>query len=73
MSKVEIIVKIEDEAADKMSEIAAECQTAGMSVEQQMSVVGMITGNIEQTNISKIEQIKGVSYVEESKTINSAN
>ncbi len=73
MSKVEIIVKVEDAVADKLSEIAVECENAGMTVEQQMSAVGMITGAIEQSNVSKVEQIKGVSYVEESKTINLAD
>lgn len=69
MSTVEIIVKIDDAATDKMSEIATECQAAGMKIEQQMSAVGMISGSIEPANVSKLEQIKGVSYVEESKSI----
>ncbi len=70
MSKVEVIVKIEDSSSDKMSEIAKQCEQAGMSVEQQMKSVGMISGTIEQARISKVEQIKGVSYVEESKSLN---
>ena len=69
MSKVEIIVKIDDTAVNKMSEIAANCKAAGMSVGQQMSAAGMITGAIESVSISKIERIEGVSYVEESKSI----
>jgi predicted transcriptional regulator len=69
MSKVEIIVKIEDAAADKISEIARECERAGMQVEQKMKAVGMISGAIEKANIGKIERIKGVSYVEESKPL----
>ncbi len=69
MSKVEIIVKVDDAYAGKMSEIAKECKSAGMSIDQQMGGVGMISGTIEKSNISKIERIKGVSYVEESKSI----
>lgn len=69
MSKVEVIVKIEDAQAAKISEIAAQCKAAGMSIDQQMSAVGMITGAVEQSSIKKIEQIKGVSYVEESRAI----
>ena len=69
MSKVEVIVKIDDAQINKISQIAAECSSAGMRIDQQMSAVGMITGVIEQSSISKIERINGVSYVEESKAI----
>ena len=69
MPKVEIIVKIDDAFQAKMSQIADECKAAGMSVEQQMSAIGMISGAIERSGISKLEQITGVSYVEEAKAI----
>lgn len=69
MSKIEVIVKIEDSHADKISEIADKCRAAGMQVESKMSAVGMITGKIEAANIGKIERITGVSYVEESKLL----
>jgi hypothetical protein len=69
MSKVEIIVKVDDAYTAKISGIANECKANGMSVDQQMSSAGMITGSIERANISKIERINGVSYVEESRAI----
>lgn len=69
MSKVEVIVKVEDSSADKMSEIAHQCEQAGMSVGQQMKSLGMISGSCDRANISKIERIKGVAYVEESREI----
>lgn len=69
MSKVEIIVKVEDAYENKLSEIARECKAAGMNISQQMSAVGMISGTTERANISRIERIKGVAYVEESKEI----
>ena len=69
MSKVEVIVKVEDSAADKMSEIARQCEQAGMSVSQQMKSLGMISGSCDRASISKIERIRGVAYVEESREI----
>lgn len=69
MSKVEIIVKVEDSSVNKISEIANQCVQAGMHVSQQMKSLGMISGEIERANIGKLERIKGVSYVEESKPI----
>lgn len=69
MSKVEVIVKIEDSSADKMSEIARQCERAGLRVEQQMKSLGMISGEVDRANIRKLERIKGVSYVEESRAI----
>ncbi|HZH34423.1 MAG TPA: hypothetical protein VEX64_06250 [Pyrinomonadaceae bacterium] len=69
MSKVEILVKINDAYAAKMTEIAKHCRAAGMSVEQQMDSVGMISGTIERASIPKVERIRGVSYVEESRPI----
>lgn len=69
MSKVEVIVKVEDSSADKMSEIARQCEQAGMHVSQQMKSLGMISGSVERANIGKIERIRGVAYVEESREI----
>lgn len=69
MAKVEILVTIEDAAGNSISKIADDCRAAGMSIEQQMSGVGMISGTIEKSNIGKLRQIKGVTDVEESKPI----
>lgn len=69
MEKIEVLVTINDADAGKMAEIAKNCSAAGMSVEQQMSGVGMISGTIEKSNISKLRQIKGVADVEESKSL----
>lgn len=69
MSKVEVIVKVEDSAADKMSEIARQCEQAGMRIAEQMKSLGMISGAVEQANISKLERIGGVAYVEVSREI----
>lgn len=71
MSKVEVIVKIEDSSVNKMSEIARQCEQAGMRVGQQMKSLGMISGAVDKANINKLERIKGVSYVEESRAIGS--
>ena len=69
MSKVEVIVKVDKNYKDKLPEIAARCKSAGMSVEQQMGALGMISGSVEKSAIGKIEKIEGVAYVEESKPI----
>ena len=69
MSKVEVIVKVEDSSADKMSEIARQCEQAGMRIGQQMKSLGMISGEVERGNIGKLERIRGVAYVEESREI----
>lgn len=69
MAKVEILVTIEDAAGNSISKIADDCRAVGMSIEQQMSGVGMISGTIEKSNIGKLRQIKGVTDVEESKPI----
>ena len=69
MPKVEVIVKVEKEYKGKLAEIAGECKAAGMTVEQQMSALAMISGSVERANIKRLEGIEGVSYVEESKSI----
>jgi hypothetical protein len=69
MSKVEVIVKVEDSSADKMSEIARQCEQAGMRVGQQMKSLGMISGAVDKANVGKLERIRGVAYVEESREI----
>ena len=69
MAKVEILVTIEDAVGNTISKIADDCRAAGMSVEQKMGGVGMISGTIEKANIGKLRQIKGVADVEESKSL----
>jgi len=69
MSKVEVIVKVKDSSVDKISEIVRQCEQAGMRVGQQMKSLGMISGEVERGNIDKLERIRGVAYVEESREI----
>ena len=56
MSKVEVIVKIEKNYKDKLLDIAAQCKSAGMSVEQQMSAPDFWTNQERAQDL--LQQVK---------------
>jgi hypothetical protein len=60
-----IIVTVGDEALAKIHELAAELSAKGMSVDQVMPVMGVISGSAEPKKLAQLRKIKGVMGVEE--------
>jgi hypothetical protein len=68
MQTVNISVSVDDEYVDKIEEVVADLQAAGMNVENIMPILGVITGSVESTQIDALSQVEGVNAVEVSRT-----
>lgn len=66
-SEKEVVVTIDDAGMSRIDEIADELAELGMTVEQRLGAVGVITGQIKESSIDSLRQVKGVVSVELSK------
>jgi hypothetical protein len=64
MSKVNLLISIDENYIDKMPEVVENLQSVGLQVEQSMQEVGVVTGSCEQAKVAAISQVEGVSEVE---------
>jgi hypothetical protein len=70
MSKMDLLVSVEDEYMDRLSEVAKGCEDAGMNVEQKLEEIGVLTGSIDSAEkVELLRKVEGVSHVEESRQI----
>ena len=68
MSNVNISVSVDDEYIEKILDVVADLQAAGMNVENIMPILGVITGSVESTQMDALYDVKGVDAVEVSRT-----
>ncbi len=59
-----IIVTVEDAYLPMIQEVATELQTAGMTVEQVLPTVGIISGSATLEQISRLQTLPGIISVE---------
>lgn len=64
MSPVNVSVLISDEYLDRIWEVVSAVQTAGMTVEQILTTLGVITGACDAETMATLAQIEGVAAVE---------
>ena len=65
--RVGLLVSVDDQHSDRMSEVAERLRAIGMHVENLMEMLGTITGYIEPEKVKLISRVKGVSHVETSR------
>ncbi|MBF8278222.1 MAG: hypothetical protein HW390_3295 [Candidatus Brocadiaceae bacterium] len=66
MKKHEIIVTVDSKYIGKVHEIAKQCRSAGMKVDQVLESTGIITGQADQAVPAKLARMKTILSVEES-------
>lgn len=64
--KVGVSVSIQDSHFKKMDSVKSGLEEAGLEVNQVLGAAGVITGTIAPSDISKLNQVPGVSAVEKS-------
>ncbi len=64
MSKIKLLVSIQDEYQDRLPEVAQKLQAAGMQIDQWLREIGVITGAISSEKMSSLSQIEGVANIE---------
>ena len=64
MSTVNLLISLDDEHIEQISEVIQNLKAAGLHVEQTMTQLGVITGSCDAAKVEAISQVKGVSHVE---------
>lgn len=64
MSKVNLIISVEDDNGEKILELVKLLEASGLKIEQVMKQIGVIRGSIDSTEVEKISQVEGVASVE---------
>lgn len=64
MSQVPICVSIDEAHLAQIQQISQRLQSSGMTVEQTLATIGVITGSINADRLENITQIEGVKNVE---------
>ena len=66
--KTRITVTIDDDHLGQADEVADRLRAAGMSVDQVLGTVGLITGSVDPAERPAVEAVPGVAGVEEERT-----
>jgi hypothetical protein len=67
VSKVNLLVSVDDEHLNRFSEVVKGLKDAGMDVEQEMEGIGTVTGSIDSEKVEQLRKVEGISHVEESR------
>ena len=65
MSQIKISVCIDDAHLPSVEKIAQQLQSAGVSVEQSLAGIGIISGSIDRDRIQSLYEIEGVKQIEQ--------
>ncbi|NET38507.1 MAG: ketohydroxyglutarate aldolase [Cyanothece sp. SIO1E1] len=64
MSKIKLLVSIDDEHLEQILDVIQDLQAAGMQVDQIMDKLGIVTGSCDSTKVDALSQVAGVLEVE---------
>lgn len=67
MPEIGVLVSVNDEHLDRLLEVSEQLQSRGMKLNQLLDQLGIITGSIDSTKIDDLQDIEGVSHVEQEK------
>jgi hypothetical protein len=64
----QVNISVADDYLEKFSEVVQRIEQAGLTVEQQLEMVGVITGSIDSDKIANLDKIEGIAAVERSRS-----
>ncbi|QZZ19142.1 ketohydroxyglutarate aldolase [Leptothermofonsia sichuanensis E412] len=64
MSKIQLLISVNEEYKDRLPEVAEKLRSAGMQVDQWLVEIGVITGSAASEKIEQLRQIPGVAAIE---------
>ena len=68
MANVKISVSVDDEHIDQIADVSQQLQSAGMTVESTLPLVGIISGFTDSDNVDALSKCEGVHHVEAEQT-----
>lgn len=64
MSKIKISISVDDTHLSQIEQVSRQLQSSGMSVEQTLSSIGVISGSISNDRLDDLKKIEGVKNIE---------
>ena len=64
----QVTVTVADSHAGEVDDLARRLAQAGMQVEQVLSVLGIVTGSLEDAQLAAVRRLPGVGAVEQQTT-----
>lgn len=64
MSQIQVSICIDDTHLSQVQQIAEQLKSSGMTVEQVLETIGIVTGSIESDRVNNLHKIEGVQNVE---------
>jgi hypothetical protein len=61
----DVTVTVADSHAGDVGAVAQRLELAGMQVEQVLTVLGIITGSVDETRATALEAVEGVAAIEQ--------
>jgi len=67
VTKVSLLISVNDEHLDRFSEVVKGVEDLGLEVDQRMDEIGVLTGSIDSEKVEPLRRVEGVSHVEQSR------
>ncbi len=64
MAAEQVNVSIAEDYLDRFPEVIARGKQAGLKVEQELELLGMVSGSIDSAKLEKLSKVPGVATVE---------
>lgn len=64
MSKVSVSVSVSDDHVDHFPEVVEGVRAAGLEVAQELDLIGVVSGSIEEERMDDLRSVPGVAAVE---------
>lgn len=65
---MEIVVSVDDAHLAAMTDVVSALESAGMTVDEAMPVLGTVTGRVRPARLADIGLVEGVAAIEESRS-----
>jgi hypothetical protein len=67
MATWQIQASVDDEA--NLDEVAAAAEKAGLRIQQKLTALGLIIGEIDEEQIASVQAVRGISSVERTREV----
>lgn len=64
---VDVVVTVDDGHVDRLADVVARLQAAGMDVRDTLDAIGAVTGTVDESRLAALGDVDGVEHVERSR------
>lgn len=66
MSEIKVLVSVDDDHLSKFPQVVDDAKSAGMTIDEQMDAIGVISGSIDSSQEALLKNVEGIAHVETS-------